>query len=102
MSRLSPERLAGTQLLMGFLERILHMVLPGSSDMAHLDQDELYRVWLAEMADPDNLGLGNVQLLEEHPEPPLSEAAAPRGFIIHNWFGPFLLGPASSFLRGRC
>lgn len=27
---------------------------------------------------------------------------SPRGFIIRNWFGPFLLGPASRYLRGRC
>lgn len=33
-------------------------------------------------------------------EPPGMDA--PRGFIIRNWFGPFLLGPASRYLRGRC
>lgn len=27
---------------------------------------------------------------------------SPRGFIVRNWFGPFLLGPASRYLRGRC
>lgn len=31
-----------------------------------------------------------------------SEDDSPRGFIIRNWFGPFLLGPASRYLRGRC
>ncbi len=70
--------------------------------MAHLDLDELCPVWLAETPGPDGLGLGSVQLLEETLDPAPSEAASPRGFIIHDWFGPFLLGPASSFLRGRC
>ncbi len=27
---------------------------------------------------------------------------SPQGFIIRRWFGPFLLGPASRYLRGRC
>jgi len=30
------------------------------------------------------------------------EEDSPQGFIIRNWFGPFLLGPASRYLRGRC
>ncbi|MEJ5330628.1 MAG: hypothetical protein WHT07_10800 [Desulfobaccales bacterium] len=33
-------------------------------------------------------------------EPSIEDS--PRGFIIRNWFGPFLLGPASRYLRGRC
>lgn len=31
-----------------------------------------------------------------------AEEDSPRGFIIRNWFGPFLLGPVSRYLRGRC
>ncbi len=70
--------------------------------MAYLDLDEPYPLWLAEMLGPDSLRLASMQLLEESPETSSAEAAGPRGFIIRNWFGPFLLGPASSFLRGRC
>jgi len=35
-------------------------------------------------------------------EEELAEEEGPRGYIIRNWFGPFLLGPDSRFLRGRC
>ena len=70
--------------------------------MAYVDREELYALWLAETLGPVDLGVNGVQLVEENPEAGLAPPTGPRGFIIRNWFGPFLLGPASSFLRGRC
>jgi hypothetical protein len=70
--------------------------------MAYVDREELYAMWLAETLGPVDLGGNCVQLLDENPVAGLPPPAGPRGFIIRNWFGPFLLGPASPFRRGRC
>ena len=102
MSCLSPERLAGPLFLRGFPGTDVASPIPRKPVIAYLDQDELYPVWLADTIGPHELGEECVQLLDEDPESGLPAPGAPRGFIIRDWFGPFLLGPVSPFLRGRC
>lgn len=70
--------------------------------MAYIGKDDYSPLWLPESIPADTLAGSIVQLLGEEEE---AETLAPepsRGFIIHDWFGPFLLGPATRFLRGRC
>ncbi|OGP69989.1 MAG: hypothetical protein A2Z73_00580 [Deltaproteobacteria bacterium RBG_13_60_28] len=70
--------------------------------MAYIGKEEYLPMWLPESLPADVLAGSSIQLLggEEEPEPMASEPS--RGFIIQDWFGPFLLGPPTRFLRGRC
>lgn len=70
--------------------------------MAYIGKEEYLAFWLPESLPVDALPGNSIQLLggEEEPEPMASEPS--RGFIIQDWFGPFLLGPPTRFLRGRC
>ncbi|RJR45985.1 MAG: hypothetical protein C4567_02725 [Deltaproteobacteria bacterium] len=70
--------------------------------MAYIGKEDYLAFWLPESLPVDALAGSNIQLFggEEEPEPTASEPS--RGFIIQDWFGPFLLGPATRFLRGRC
>jgi len=73
--------------------------------MAYLGSDAYQAAWVVSTLKEDTLAETSVLLMGEaesqedegHPAPEPS-----RGFIIQDWFGPFLLGPASRFLRGRC
>ena len=72
--------------------------------MAYLDKDEGFLCWLGVPLLEDVLtGMSLeavVRVVEENArEAPEEE---PCGFIVPGWFGPFLLGPAIHFLRGRC
>jgi hypothetical protein len=71
-------------------------------NMAYIGKEEYMPLWLPESLPVDVLAGSGIQLLggEEEPEPMASEPS--RGFIIQDWFGPFLLGPPTRFLRGRC
>ena len=70
--------------------------------MAYIGKEEYLAFWLPESLPVDALAGDSIQLLwgEEDPEPMAPEPS--RGFIIEDWFGPFLLGPPTRFLRGRC
>jgi hypothetical protein len=71
-------------------------------NMAYIGKEDYSPLWLPEAIPTDTLTGSSIQLLGEEEE---AEALAPepsRGFIIQDWFGPFLLGPATRFLRGRC
>ena len=70
--------------------------------MAYIGKEEYLAFWLPENLPVDALAGNSIQLLggEEEPEPMAAEPS--RGFIIEDWFGPFLLGPPTRFLRGRC
>jgi len=70
--------------------------------MAYIGKEEYVALWLPENLPADALNANSIQLLggEEEPESTASEPS--RGFIIEDWFGPFLLGPPTRFLRGRC
>ena len=70
--------------------------------MAYIGKEDYMAFWLPKTIPVDALADSNIQLFggEEEPEPMVSESS--RGFIIQDWFGPFLLGPPTRFLRGRC
>jgi len=74
--------------------------------MAYIGKDKYLAVWTAGAPQDDALAETCIHLLkgEEGPEEdePHQNSDDSRGFIIHDWFGPFLLGPQSRFLRGRC
>jgi hypothetical protein len=73
--------------------------------MAYIGNDCYLAAWAAGTLAGDNLSQTSVLLLGEsveQGEQESLEAEPPRGFIIQDWFGPFLLGPASRFVRGRC
>ncbi len=71
--------------------------------MANLDRDEYIPVWLPHWL-PDEVleevytGIlaaterNSQSMAEDHTD----------GYIIRDWFGPFLLSPPTRFSRGRC
>jgi hypothetical protein len=74
--------------------------------MAHIDTDEIFPLWLAETLSDDIWSGSTVPLLGldlDSPEvnPPYASASV-SGYIIRGWFGPFLLGPPTRSLRGKC
>jgi hypothetical protein len=73
--------------------------------MAYIGNDFYLAAWAAGTLAGDKLSQTSVLLLGESTdqgEQESLEAEPTRGFIIQDWFGPFLLGPASRFVRGRC
>jgi|UniRef100_A0A7V6A5Z6 hypothetical protein len=73
--------------------------------MAYVGDDLYVAAWAAGPLTKDKLSQTAILLLEESAdqgEQEGIETEPTRGFIIQDWFGPFLLGPASRFVRGRC
>ena len=73
--------------------------------MAYIGDDFYLAAWSTGALMGDKLSQTSVLLLDESAdqgEHESVEAEPTRGFIIQDWFGPFLLGPASRFVRGRC
>ncbi len=73
--------------------------------MAYIGNDWYLAAWSAGTLAGDQLSQTSVMLLGEsveQGEQENPETEPTRGFIIQDWFGPFLLGPASRFVRGRC
>lgn len=73
--------------------------------MAYLGPEGYLAAWVAGALQDDALAESCIHLLESSPIPEEEEAQAAepsQGFIIRDWFGPFLLGPPSRFMRGRC
>ena len=73
--------------------------------MAYIGDDFYLAAWATSTLTGDKLSQTSILLLEESAdqgEPENIEAEPTRGFIIQDWFGPFLLGPTSRFVRGRC
>jgi hypothetical protein len=73
--------------------------------MAYIGDEGFLAAWAASILTGDEVSQSSVLLLgepvdQEEPESLATEPA--QGFIIQDWFGPFLLGPASRFVRGRC
>ena len=72
--------------------------------MAYIDRDEFILFWLA-TALGDEVPTGSPLHLmgtAAEPEAAVIDPESSRGYIIRDWFGPFLLGPSSRCLRGRC
>lgn len=73
--------------------------------MAYIGSDVYLSAWATGNLEADKLAESSVYLLEtpEDQEEQESLGTEPTsGFIVQDWFGPFLLGPASRYLRGRC
>jgi hypothetical protein len=72
--------------------------------MAYVGKEEHFPIWLPESLPEEIVAesffeLVNVEANAEdtpHPEDPNF------GFIVSDWFGPFLLSPPTRFLRGQC
>lgn len=72
--------------------------------MAFFDRDEYILFWLA-AALGDEVPAGspiNQMGPAAEPEAAVIAPESSRGYIIRDWFGPFLLAPSSRYLRGRC
>ena len=73
--------------------------------MAFIGKDEGFPLWLPE-AVTDELLNGSCTNFLEAPEVEKETLPADHepsyGYIVQDWFGPFLLSPSSRFLRGRC
>jgi hypothetical protein len=74
--------------------------------MAYIGKEECFPIWLPEDLPEEILAESYFQLLEvdggEDDEEPSQERESNCGFIIRDWFGPFLLSPPTRFLRGHC
>jgi|UniRef100_A0A7C5ENS8 hypothetical protein len=73
--------------------------------MAYIGGDGYLAAWAVGDLEADRLAETSVLLLEapeEQNEPENPGIEPTGGFIIQDWFGPFLLGPSSRYLRGRC
>ncbi len=72
--------------------------------MAYIDRDEQFLLWLLAALGNDVPTDSQIHLLGRpaEPEGEAIDPEAPRGYIIRDWFGPFLLGPARRYQRGRC
>jgi hypothetical protein len=72
--------------------------------MAYIGKEEYAPVWLPESLPEEILAESFIELLNA--EPGLGDAPQPEepnfGFIVQDWFGPFLLSPPTRFLRGNC
>jgi hypothetical protein len=88
----------------GWLVRELHYILPRKENMAYIGKDEPAPVWLPESLPEEILAESFIELLNTEPEgPEAPESGEPTlGFIVLDWFGPYLLSPPTRFLRGRC
>jgi hypothetical protein len=88
----------------GSLVRELQQKLPRKENMAYIGKEELTPVWLPESLPEEILAESFIELLDTGAEG--EEASEPRepnfGFIVRDWFGPYLLSPPTRFLRGRC
>jgi hypothetical protein len=73
--------------------------------MACLDKDNNFLMWLAES---DEAAAAHLSAsMETEPEPGAKdsgpEGPEPHyGFIVQDWFGPFLFSPCSYAMRGKC
>jgi len=72
--------------------------------MAYIGKNEHTPIWLPESLPEEILAESFIELLnsEADIEDP-SEPGEPNfGFIVRDWFGPYLLSPPTRCLRGRC
>jgi hypothetical protein len=72
--------------------------------MAYFDKDLDFPLWLPEAFSEELISAMALEALVALVEAEDSQAIEGEscGFIVEGWFGPFLLGPVSRFLRGRC
>jgi hypothetical protein len=70
--------------------------------MAYIGTDEYFPLWLQDIPTDDLFMPGYLELVGTSTDASSEEEEPLCGYIIQDWFGPFLLGPPSRFLRGRC
>jgi hypothetical protein len=73
--------------------------------MAYLDKNEYIPVFLPDWLPDEILEEVYLGILAglERPSPEIPGESEPaNGYIIQDWFGPFLLSPPTWFLKGRC
>jgi len=72
--------------------------------MAYIGKDEHNPVWLPESLPEEILAESFIELLNAKiVGEDASEPGEPSfGFIVRDWFGPYLLSPPTHFLRGSC
>lgn len=72
--------------------------------MAYIGKDEPVPVWLPESLPEEILAESFIELLniEADCEAASEPDESSFGFIVRDWFGPYLLSPPTRFLRGRC
>ncbi len=70
--------------------------------MARFDNDDDFLVWQAAPLPDDVLTASRIHLFETAAEADVTDAAPNCGFIVRDWFGPFLFSATGRFLGGRC
>ena len=72
--------------------------------MAYIGKEAPDPVWLPESLPEEILAESFIELLNTGADGGnASEPEEPNfGFIVRDWFGPYLLSPPTRFLRGRC
>jgi hypothetical protein len=71
--------------------------------MAYFDEDDFLPLWRQD-ALPEDILAGTLLDLWRGAQGEAGNlrGSAPSGYIILDWFGPFLLSPPARFVRGRC
>lgn len=79
-----------------FISRDIHM--------AYFDPDINFLVWLPEPLPEEVLANNQLQLLvrEQGPESEMNDLDSSCGYIIRDWFGPFLFAPSGRSGGGSC
>jgi hypothetical protein len=97
-------RLAGSIKYAGFLVRELQSGIARKKTMAYIGKETHDPVWLPESLPEEILAESFIELLNTEAEGDnTTEPGEPSfGFIVRDWFGPYLLSPPTRFLRGRC
>lgn len=72
--------------------------------MAYFDRDEDFLIWLAEPLPDDGWTASSIYLpgTSRNRETRVTKPAPVCGYIIQDWFGPFLFGPAAWAMHGNC
>jgi hypothetical protein len=72
--------------------------------MAYVSKEEHFPIWLPESLPEEIVAESFFELLnaEVEDEDPPHPAKPNYGFIVRDWFGPFLLSPPTRFLKGQC
>jgi len=72
--------------------------------MAYIGKDEHTPIWLPESLPEEILAESFIELLNTGAdiEDPSEPGEINFGFIVRDWFGPYLLSPPTRCLRGSC
>ncbi len=72
--------------------------------MAYIGNDDYTPIWLPESLPDEILSDSYIELFQAGMDPAgINPRQEPNfGFIVQDWFGPFLLSPPARFLQGHC